>query len=173
MIPHRVRTSEQSAGRLKFLKSKTGLTPNILSRFAFVLSVRDMKRVTRGSIDLNGQEFNAPTLFGEHQELYDLLLVRYVESTNDQREPGAIIANLIEDGLHKIGPCSAIGGLGGSEVNTEGLGLQENTPRRPCLGLPNPAPDGPRQTCRQVQLLPHFARSQSSKRRAVFCHNPA
>ena len=103
MIPHRIRVSEQSAGRLKFLKSKTGLTPNILSRFAFALSVRDMKRVTRGSIDLNGQEFNAPTLFGEHQEIYDLLLIRYVEETQDEREPGVIIANLIENGLHKMG----------------------------------------------------------------------
>ena len=103
MIPHRIRVSEQSAGRLKFLKSKTGLTPNILSRFAFVLSVKDMKRVTRGSVDLTGQEFNAPTLFGEHQEIYDLLLIRYTEKTKDDREPGVIIANLIENGLHKMG----------------------------------------------------------------------
>lgn len=103
MIPHRVRVSEHATARLKFLKSKTGLTPNILSRFAFVLSARDMRRVTRGSADLGGQEFNAPTLFGEHQELYDLILVRYVETTRDDREPAAIIANHIENGLHKMG----------------------------------------------------------------------
>ena len=103
VIPHRVRVSDQSSARLKYLKSKTGLTPNILSRFAFALSIRDMKRVTRGSADLTGQEFNAPTLFGEHQEIYGLLLIRYVEVTQDQRDPGVIIANLIENGLHKMG----------------------------------------------------------------------
>ena len=103
MIPHRVRVSEQATARLRFLKSKTGLTPNILSRFAFVLSARDLRRVTRGSADLSGQEFNAPTLFGEHQELYDLILVRYVETARDDREPAAIIANHIENGLHKMG----------------------------------------------------------------------
>jgi len=103
MIPHRVRISEQATARLKYLKSRTGLTPNILSRFAFVLSARDMRRVTRGSADLSGQEFNAPTLFGEHQELYDLVLVRYVDAVQDDREPGAIIANHIENGLHKMG----------------------------------------------------------------------
>ena len=103
MIPHRIRVSEKSTARLKFLKSKTGLTPNILSRFAFLLSARDMRRVTRGSADLSGQEFNAPTLFGEHQALYDLLLVRYVETAHDDREPGAIIANHVENGLHKMG----------------------------------------------------------------------
>ena len=103
MIPHRVRVSEQATARLKYLKSKTGLTPNILSRFAFLLSARDLRRVTRGTVDLAGQEFLAPTLFGEHQELYDLLLVRYVEQTGDDREPAAVIANHIENGLHKMG----------------------------------------------------------------------
>ncbi len=103
MIPHRVRVSEQASARLKFLKSKTGLTPNILSRFAFALSARDMRRVTRSSPDLHGQEFNAPTLFGEQQELYDLILVRYVDATGDGRDAAAIIANHIENGLHKMG----------------------------------------------------------------------
>ena len=103
MIPHRVRVSEQATRRLRYLKSRTGLTPNILSRFAFVLSTRDMRRTARASADLHGQEFNAPTLFGEHQALYDLILVRYVETTNDDREPAVIIANHIENGLHKMG----------------------------------------------------------------------
>ena len=103
MIPHRIRVSEQTTAKLKFLKSKTGVTPNILSRFAFALSVRDMRRVTRGSPELNGQEFNAPTLFGEHQELYEVLLVRYAQMTKDDRESGVVIANLIENGLHKMG----------------------------------------------------------------------
>ena len=63
MIPHRVRVSEQATARLKYLKSRTGLTPNILSRFAFLLSARDLRRVTRSAADLAGQEFLAPTLF--------------------------------------------------------------------------------------------------------------
>ena len=103
MIPHRIRISERSSARLKYLKSKTGLTPNILSRFAIALSIRGMKRVTRGSLDLHGQEFNSPTLFGEHQELYNLLLVHYIEVTGDNREVGVIIANLVDNGLHKMG----------------------------------------------------------------------
>ena len=103
MIPHRVRISEHATGRLRYLKSRTGLTPNILSRFAFLLSARDMRRIGRPCADLHGQEFNAPTLFGEHQELYELILVRYVETAGDEREPAVIIANHIENGLHKMG----------------------------------------------------------------------
>ena len=103
MIPHRLSISEYATGRLRYLKSRTGLTPNILSRFAFLLSARDMRRVGRACADFHGLEFNAPTLFGEHQELYDLVLARYVEAAGDEREPGVIIANHIENGLHKMG----------------------------------------------------------------------
>ena len=62
-----------------------------------------MRSVTRGTVDLNGQEFNSPTLFGEHQELYEQLLLRYVDITEDKREPGLIVASHIENGLHKMG----------------------------------------------------------------------
>ena len=68
-------------------------------------------------LDLSGQEFNAPTLFGEHQALYDLLLVRYVEAAIDDRDPGAIIANHIENGLHKMGHVRALEGFGKSPVS--------------------------------------------------------
>ena len=103
MIPHRVRISEHATGRLRYLKSRTGLTPNILSRFAFLLSARNMRHIRHDCADLHGQEFNAPTLFGEHQELYELILVHYVETARDERDPGVIIASHIENGLHKMG----------------------------------------------------------------------
>ncbi len=109
MIPHRVRISERATARLKFLKSKTGLTPNILSRFAFVLSIRDLRHVTQITTDLSGQEFNAPTLFGEYQRLYELLLAKYIAETGDDRDASLLIAGHIENGLHKIGHVRSLG----------------------------------------------------------------
>lgn len=108
MIPHRVKISERAAGRLRFLKSRTGLTPNILSRFAFLLSAREMQLSPHQPNDLNGQEFNAPTLFGEHQELYELMLVHYVETVNDERDTAVVIASHIENGLHKMGHVRSV-----------------------------------------------------------------
>lgn len=109
MIPHRVRISERSTARLKYLKSKTGLTPNILSRFAFVLSARDLRKVSQVSSKLAGQEFNAPTLFGEHQRAYELLLAKYVDETGDDRDTNLVIASHIENGLHKMGHIRSLG----------------------------------------------------------------
>ena len=104
LIPHRIRVSERATARLQLLKSRTGLTPNILSRFAFLLSIRDMRQVEHSSDESKGgMEFNAPTLFGEYQEVYEFALVRYVELVRDGAEPSVIIADHIENGLHKMG----------------------------------------------------------------------
>lgn len=103
MIPHRIRVSAAATNRLRYLKSKTGLTPNVLCRFAFCLSIRDMRRVAREPGAEAGQEFNAPTLFGERQEVYGLLLARYAWLSGDGREPGTMITSHIENGLHKMG----------------------------------------------------------------------
>ena len=103
MIPNRVRVSQHATGRLRFLKSQTGLTPNILSRIAFILAIRDMRKVPKLIEDSSGLEFNAPTLFGEHQEIYDLLLTKYYHVTSDKDDPNSVICNLIENGLHKMG----------------------------------------------------------------------
>ncbi|MEQ9450491.1 MAG: DndE family protein [Pseudomonadales bacterium] len=108
MIPHRVRVSGRAGARLKYLKSKTGLTPNILSRIAFVLSARDLRRVAQVSSELDGQEFNAPTLFGEHQRAYELLLAKYLRASKDDREISTVIASHIENGLHKMGHARSL-----------------------------------------------------------------
>ena len=103
MIPNRIRVSRHATTRLTFLKSQTGLTPNILSRIAFMLAIRDMRKVPKLIEDTSGQEFNAPTLFGEYQEIYGLLLTKYFHETEDTEDPNTLISNLIENGLHKMG----------------------------------------------------------------------
>lgn len=107
MIPNRIRIGERATKRLQFLKGKTGLTPNILSRFAFVLSIRDGKKIA-GTAAVDGQEFNAPTLFGEHQRLYELMLIRYYRVTKDDTPASETIAGMIEHGLHKMGHIRSI-----------------------------------------------------------------
>ena len=68
-----------------------------------MLAIRDMRRVPQLAEDMSGQEFNAPTLFGEYQEVYDLLLTKYFHETMDDGDPNTVISHLIENGLHKMG----------------------------------------------------------------------
>ena len=102
MIPHRLRTSIWSMTQFHSIRRRVGLAPNILARIAFLLSVRELSLIRRELADTRGQEFNAPTLFGEHQKAYELLLAKYIQVTLDQRDPSLLIAMHIEMGLQKM-----------------------------------------------------------------------
>lgn len=104
VFPQKFRISASSTAKLKFLKSKTGLTPNILSRFAIALALADENGLGNSSLsDLDGQEFNAPTLFGEHLDIYEALLRQFTHQNALGWDPVRHVASLIEVGLHKMG----------------------------------------------------------------------
>ena len=70
----RLRLSEESTRNFKLLKTKTGLTPNILSRIAFCYSINDETPVNPAEYDSEGQELNRYTLLGEYDQIYSSLL---------------------------------------------------------------------------------------------------
>ncbi len=103
-FPQKFKISTSSTAKLKYLKSKTGLTPNILCRYAFALALSDEKGLGNASVsDLDGQEFNAPTLFGENLDIYEALLRQFVSSNELAWDPVRHVASLVEVGLHKMG----------------------------------------------------------------------
>lgn len=109
VFPHKFKISASSTAKLKFLKSKTGLTPNILSRFAICLALADESGLGNASVsDLDGQEFNAPTLFGEHLDIYEALLRQFTHKYALEWDPVQHVASLIEVGLHKMGHLRSI-----------------------------------------------------------------
>ncbi len=71
----RVHTSQRSRGILSNLKIKTGLTPNILSRFGICLSLKDPSIPNPAEFDELGTEFLPGTLFGEHEKLFLALMI--------------------------------------------------------------------------------------------------
>ena len=103
MIPFRVRISDAATARCRYIKSRTGLMPNILCRIALALSLRERRPVLSESPDLSGQELNAPTLFGEHQRIYELMLEKYCMEHADERDVAVVIASHVDNGLHKMG----------------------------------------------------------------------
>ena len=71
------------------LKSKTGLTPNILARFALCLSLKDPSIPNPDEFDENGSEFYPATLFGEHEQMYLALVLDRLN--HDKLDPEATI----------------------------------------------------------------------------------
>ena len=71
----RIHTSQRCRGILANLKIKTGLTPNILSRFGICLSLKDPSIPNPEEFDENGTEFLPLVLFGEHEKLFLALVI--------------------------------------------------------------------------------------------------
>ena len=71
---NKIKLTTDSSERLKQLKAKTGLTPNILCRIGFCLSLKDNTVPDPEKYPEEDREFNRYTLLGEWDSLYVALL---------------------------------------------------------------------------------------------------
>ena len=74
--------SSEATGRLRILRQRAALTPNLLCRIAMAMSF-EMGKIGPTSKIEEGQEFNAYTLFGADQPIYTTLL-RWVETEDGE-----------------------------------------------------------------------------------------
>lgn len=101
MLPNRIRIPLATTDILKQVKARTGITPNILARFALAQSIEDSGAIMIEPSDTEGSEFNLATLFGEYRLHYEAVLKqRYGEI--DEGTCGVLIAAHIERGAHSL-----------------------------------------------------------------------
>lgn len=101
MLPKRLHISKSAADKLRVLKGRTGLTPNIICRMALVLSLEDGPKGGKRKTDLSGSEFNSATLFGEHAVVFEAL-VKQVHGLLESKVVTQTIASHIDDGLGRL-----------------------------------------------------------------------
>lgn len=70
----KIRLTKDSSNRLRFLAGRTGLTPNLLCRMGFCLSLEEPKAPNPREFPEEEREFNRYTLLGEHDTLFIALL---------------------------------------------------------------------------------------------------
>jgi len=71
---NRVKFSMDATYKLRQLKFRTGMTPNILSRLGFMLSLKEKTIPSDSDFLDDGMEINRHTLTGDHDLLYVALL---------------------------------------------------------------------------------------------------
>ena len=71
---NKIRLTKDASDRLKQLKARTGLTPNILSRIGLCLSLNEQAIPNPAHYPEEDREFNRYTLLGEWDDLYVALL---------------------------------------------------------------------------------------------------
>ena len=104
MLPNRVRLSTKATNKMQYMKSQIGITPNILSRFAIMLAIKEGSNLKNsGAEDSDGQVLDKSVLFGEHAEIYDVLINQYIHDHDIELDIQNTITSLIEVGVHKMG----------------------------------------------------------------------
>lgn len=82
----KLKISSDATSKLRFLRNRTGLTPNLLCRFALMLSLEEGPLGNMPAPDEEGSEFNAYTLTGEYGGLF-AALIRWVEEGENPERP--------------------------------------------------------------------------------------
>ena len=112
MLPNRVRLSQNATDKLRYIKSGTGVTPNILARIAIMLAVKDETGLGSAGIkDFDGQELNQSVLFGDHYQTYDVIINQYLHDHKVDLPIAQAIAAMVEVGIHKMGHAKKIDDL--------------------------------------------------------------
>lgn len=71
----KIRLTTEASNRLRFVAGKTGLTPNLLCRLGFCLSLAEQSVPNPDDYPEEDREFNRYTLLGEYDPLFVALLV--------------------------------------------------------------------------------------------------
>ncbi len=129
MIFNRIRLSEKATNRLSQLKGRTGLTPNIMARFALCYSLNDPQVPNPADYDEKGIEINRFTLTGE----WDLLIIALLKERclNDGLDPETDLFPQLRAHINRgtFGIFPLIKGLGDlpSLLTHESQGIKSDT----------------------------------------------
>jgi DNA sulfur modification protein DndE len=95
----RLKTSKATAERLKSLQDSTRLTPNIIARYAVILSLKEQQPILRTVKDVSGTEFLRNVLTGPYDYLFKVLITQHEnrEITDEEYFP-ALFNNHLERG---------------------------------------------------------------------------
>ncbi|UIJ38405.1 DNA sulfur modification protein DndE [Desulfobaculum bizertense] len=100
----RVQFSKDADNKLRSLKAKTGLTPNILCRLAFCLSVEHGTEPPEIDMTERGREINRYTLFGEYETMFTSLLKVWMLEYSSTVEINELCVRHIHRGIPLINP---------------------------------------------------------------------
>lgn len=93
---YRLKTSKRTEEKLQEMETKIRLTPNLLTRYAVVLSLRNPEPVVNYVKDNLGREYNRVTLTGVYDFLFKSLIAQHEqrEITDDEYFPSLYNAHL-------------------------------------------------------------------------------
>jgi DNA sulfur modification protein DndE len=98
----KLKISSDATSKLRSLRQRTGITPNLLCRMAIMISLEEGPLGGAAIPDEDGSEFNAYTLTGEYGALIAALL-RWVEEgqTGEVELPNDVLLDRLRGHIHR------------------------------------------------------------------------
>jgi len=104
ILPLEIALSYKQTNRFSSIKSRTGITPNIMARIAILKALEDNIEPEKLEKASNlSQKIPRDIAFGDFIELFDYAINHYTKKYNYSGDVKELISNLIETGAHKIG----------------------------------------------------------------------
>lgn len=111
-LPNRIKLSKKATDRLRMIRKRTGVTPNVLARVAIMKALETSTEISNAGVnDADGQELNRDVLFGDLTSSFELLIQFYIEKNHIVEPTKDVISALIEIGVHKIGHIKDVSDL--------------------------------------------------------------
>lgn len=98
---NKLRISADAESRLRSLRQRTGLTPNLLCRMAIMLSLEEGPVGSGTLTDEGEREFNAYTLTGDHHGLIAAMLRLVEEEAEGRRVPDDELVVRLRAHIHR------------------------------------------------------------------------
>ena len=95
----RIKMSSRSQRMLGELKYKTGLTPNILARFAICMSLKEKSIPNPDEYNEEGSEITPNVLFGEYEQIYLALMINRLNK--DKLDPEIYLNKMMRSHLNR------------------------------------------------------------------------
>lgn len=102
-LPASVTLSKRVTDQFRVIKTKTGVTNNVLARIAISLAIESGESIKNAHReDAAGQTLDKDLLFGDLRLEYEVAIREYLKEDDSALSPANAIASLVEIGAHKM-----------------------------------------------------------------------
>lgn len=103
-LPNEVILSTKATNKFSYVKSKVGVTPNIMVRVAILKALEsDIDPEFLETPESFSQKIPKDIAFGEYTDIFNFAIKQYIDTYSYSGDIKILISNLIETGAYKIG----------------------------------------------------------------------
>lgn len=103
-LPNEITLSAKATHKFSYVKSKVGVTPNIMARAAILKALEsNIAPDLLETPESLSQKIPKDIAFGEYTDIFNFAIKQYIDTHSYSGDIKILISNLIETGAYKIG----------------------------------------------------------------------